>query len=116
MKNEVEAAERQQAIKAFLIPSGLFVACLFNAAGMYIMYSGNAIGAIFLGIGLAIVIAGLFAFVTFENKHRSKGRRVSPEVESYMPPSAQRRTRPQPEVPLETEPTQTDRETVSTGL
>ncbi len=116
MKNEVEAAEQQQAIKAFLIPAGLFVACLFNAAGIYIMYSGNAIGAIFLGIGLSIVAVGLFLFVTFENKHRSKGRRVSNEVESYMPPSAQRRMRPQPEVDIEAEQTETDRETVSTGL
>jgi hypothetical protein len=86
--NEVDKAERTQALKAFLIPSGLFVACLFNAAGIFIIYNGNAIGMAFLGVGMLVIIAGLFAFVTFENKQRSKGRRAeNNEPEPYMPPA-----------------------------
>jgi hypothetical protein len=82
-----EKAERNQAIKAFLIPSGLFVACLFNAAGIYIVYNGNSVGMVFLAFGLAIIVGGLFAFITFENKARSGKKRVVREPEPYMPPS-----------------------------
>jgi len=71
--NEIEKAERIQAWKAFLIPTGLFVACLLNAAGIYILYSGNAIGMVFLGLGFAIIIGGIFAFITFQNEHRAQG-------------------------------------------
>ena len=71
--NETEKAERIQAWKAFLIPSSLFVACLLNAAGIYIIYTGNSIGVIFLGCGIATIVAGMFAFVTFHNKRRAKG-------------------------------------------
>lgn len=71
--NEIEKAERIQAWKAFLIPTGLFIACLLNAAGIYILYSGNAIGMVFLGLGLAIIIGGIFAFITFQNEHRANG-------------------------------------------
>lgn len=85
--NQRDKAERIQAIKAFAIPSSLFVACLFNAAGIYIIYNGNAVGFVFLAFGFAVIAAGLFAFITFENKARSKGRRVVNEPEPYMPPS-----------------------------
>jgi hypothetical protein len=82
-----EKAERNQAIKAFLIPSGLFVACLFNAAGIYIVYAGNAVGIIFISVGVATILGLIFAFITFENKTRSGRKRVVNEPEPYMPPS-----------------------------
>lgn len=86
--NQVDKAERNQALKAFLIPSGLFVACLFNAAGIYIVYTGNAVGMAFLAVGFGIIVAGLFAFITFQNQERARGRRPeSNEPEPYMPPS-----------------------------
>ena len=72
--NETERAERIQAWKAFLIPSSLFVACLLNAAGIYILYSGSAIGVVFIGAGIATISAGLFGFITFQNKRRAKGQ------------------------------------------
>lgn len=85
---ERDKAERNQALKAFAIPSGLFVACLFNAAGIYIVYTGNAVGFAFLAIGFAIIAAGLFMFITFENKARSNRRKpVNNEPEPYMPPA-----------------------------
>jgi multisubunit Na+/H+ antiporter MnhC subunit len=86
--NEIDKAERMQAWKAFLIPASLFVACLFNAAGIYILYSGSSIGVIFLGLGFAIIVTGLFLFVTFQNKHRTQGnwKRVS---EDFTPPAAE---------------------------
>lgn len=72
--NETERAERIQAWKAFLIPSSLFVACLLNAAGIYILYNGSALGVVFIGAGIATITAGLFGFVTFQNKRRAKGQ------------------------------------------
>ena len=72
--NEIERAERIQAWKAFLIPSTLFVACLLNAAGIYILYSGNTLGIVFLLLGFSVIIGGLFAFVTFQNSHRARGQ------------------------------------------
>jgi hypothetical protein len=86
--NARDKAERNQAIKAFAIPSGLFVACLFNAAGIYIIYTGSAVGFAFLAIGFSVIAAGLFMFITFENKARSTRRQpVNNEPEPYMPPS-----------------------------
>ena len=72
--NEIDKAERQQAWKAFFIPSSLFVACLLNAAGIYIIYTGNAVGIVFLGLGIATVVSGMFAFVTFHNQKRADGQ------------------------------------------
>lgn len=83
--NDVERAERIQAWKAFLIPSTLFVACLMNAAGIYIIYTGSSVGVIFLGLGFAVIIGGLFAFVTFQNTRRAGGqwKQVSNSEEDF---------------------------------
>jgi hypothetical protein len=86
--NDIDRAERSQAWKAFLIPASLFVACLFNAAGIYILYNGDSVGVIFLGIGFAIVITGLFLFVTFHNKQREQGR-YHRAAEDMAPPAHQ---------------------------
>ncbi|HEY9790590.1 MAG TPA: hypothetical protein V6D22_09350 [Candidatus Obscuribacterales bacterium] len=72
--NDIDRAERTQAWKAFLIPSSLFVACLFNSAGIYILYTGSSVGLVFVGIGFAIIITGMFLFITFHNKQREQGR------------------------------------------
>ena len=86
--NEVDKAERLQAWKAFLIPASLFVACLFNAAGIYILYTGNSLGIVFVGIGFATIVAGMSLFVTFHNKRRADGeyKRVSDDVIDVNPP------------------------------
>ena len=76
--NEIERAERTQAWKAFLIPSTLFVACLLNAAGIYIMYTGSSVGIIFLGAGFTVIVGGLWAFITFQNAQRAKGKWKQP--------------------------------------
>lgn len=80
--NDTDRAERLQAWKAFLIPSSLFVACLLNAAGIYILYAGSAAGVVFLGLGFLVMISGLVGFVTFQNKKRAKGqwKRISDPV------------------------------------
>ena len=72
--NDTDRAERMQAVKAFAIPASLFVACLFNAAGIYILYSGNSVGVFFIGMGFAIIVTGMFLFVTFQNKQRTAGK------------------------------------------
>ena len=85
--NDVDRAERSQAWKAFLIPASLFVACLFNAAGIYIMYSGSSVGVFFLGFGLMVIVVGMFLFITFHNQQRASGRwqQVDDAVEEEQP-------------------------------
>jgi hypothetical protein len=85
--NEIERAERIQAWKAFLIPSTLFVACLLNAAGIYILYTGNTLGIVFLGMGFTVIIGGLFAFITFQNRRRAGGqwKKLPPEQPVVSP-------------------------------
>ncbi len=84
--NDIERAERMQAWKAFLIPSTLFVACLLNAAGIYILYAGNSAGMIFLGLGIATIIGGMFAFITFQNQQRAGGqwKRLSDDLPDHV--------------------------------
>lgn len=104
-------AERVQAWKAFLIPSSLFVACLFNAAGIYIIYSGSAVGVVFVCIGFGIIASGLFAFITFQNKERARGLNYGHnEPEPYMPPYVSKKKRSVEPAPPEAQP---EREEVS---
>lgn len=66
--NEAEKAEFIQSLKAYAIPSSMFVACLFNAAGIYLMSVGHSAGIAFLVAGFAIIIWAMVAFVQFQNK------------------------------------------------
>ena len=83
--NDIDRAERAQALKAFIIPASLFVACLFNAAGIYILYAGNSVGIFFIGIGFAIIVTGMFLFITFHNKQREQGQ--FSQAQDMTPPS-----------------------------
>jgi len=66
--NEAEKAEFIQSLKAYAIPSSMFVACLFNAAGIYLLSVGHSAGIAFLVTGFAIIIWAMVAFVQFQNK------------------------------------------------
>jgi hypothetical protein len=72
--NDIERAELIQSLKSFLIPSSLFVACLINSAGIYIIYTGNNAGIPFLVVGFSIIIWAMVAFVQFQNKQRAQGK------------------------------------------
>ncbi len=72
--NEVEKAEFNQSLKAYLIPSSLFLSCLINSAGIYIIYSGNPAGWPFLAVGFSIMAWAFTSFIRFQNKLRAQGR------------------------------------------
>ena len=72
--NEIEKAEFNQSLKAYLIPTLLFLATLITAAGMFIIYSGNSAGWPFVAVGSAILIWSFWAFITFHNRLRAAGR------------------------------------------
>ena len=72
--NEEDKAEFIQSLKAYLIPSSMFIACLLNAAGIFLISNGHTLGAVFLGAGFSIIIWALVAFIQFQNKLRADGR------------------------------------------
>lgn len=72
--NEIEKADLNQSLKAYLIPSLLFVATLITAAGMFIIYSGNSAGWPFVAVGGTIMLWSFWALITFHNEWRAKGQ------------------------------------------
>ena len=76
MNSELEAAERAefiQSVKALLIPSSLFVACVMMAAGFFLICNHEPLGWIFAAISLTTVVAALTGFIRFQNKYRARG-------------------------------------------
>jgi hypothetical protein len=71
--NEIDRAEYKQALNAYLIPSGLFVACLLGAAGIFLVREGYGLGWVFMTASTAVIVWAFAAFITFQNKFRSKG-------------------------------------------
>lgn len=74
MMNDVEKAEFAQALKAFLIPSSLFLATLTGAAGAFLIYHGYSLGYAFFVASAATITAAFVAFFRFHNKLRAQGR------------------------------------------
>lgn len=71
--NDIDRAEYVQAIRAFLIPSSLFVACLLGAAGTFCLVNGEQLGWALI-VGMVATIAWAFhAFINFQNKVRQRG-------------------------------------------
>lgn len=74
--NDIERAELIQSLKAYLIPTSLFIACLIGAAGTFLVREGYQVGWAFIGVTVITIIAAMWAFVRFQNKHRYEGRFV----------------------------------------
>lgn len=92
--NEIDKAEYVQAIKAYLIPTSLFVACLIGAAGTFLIREGYFLGWGFVLASLAMIVAAMVAFVNFQNKLRANGKMkdqfdtfIADEAESEAPGS-----------------------------
>lgn len=81
MKRDVDTAEFVQALKAFLIPSSLFLSTLISAAGTFLIYSGYCLGFAFLFASAAIMTGAFVAFFRFQNKLRAAGH-FKPEESS----------------------------------
>lgn len=76
--NDIDRAEYIQAIRAFLIPSSLFVACLFGAAGTFCLVNGEDPLTKQFGWGLIVAMVATIAwafhaFINFQNKVRQRG-------------------------------------------
>lgn len=84
MNDDMTKAEVIQAVKAFLIPSSLFVATIISAAGIFLLTSGYSIGFAFIGVSATIVVSTFVAFIRFQNKFRSEGK-FRPEPDNGPP-------------------------------
>jgi len=71
--HEAEKAEFIQSVKALMIPLSLFLSCVVMAAGMFLVYNGEALGWIFAAIATVTVIAAFVALIRFQNKFRARG-------------------------------------------
>lgn len=72
--NDIERAELIQSLKAYLIPTSLFIACLIGAAGTFLVREGYQVGWAFIGVTAVTIVAAMWAFIRFQNKHRYEGR------------------------------------------
>src|ERR1700722_10265959 len=76
MISEKEAAERAefiQSVKALLIPSSLFLACVCMAAGTFLIYNNEPLGWMFEGVSAIMVVSAIMALIRFQNTYRARG-------------------------------------------
>ena len=71
-------AEVIQAIKAFLIPICMFVATIVSSAGVFLIYSGYAVGWCLVLTAALMITLSFVAFFTFQNKLRADGKYIEP--------------------------------------
>lgn len=74
MSKQAERAELIQSLKAFLIPSSLFLATVIMSGGTFLIYYGYALGWAFIAVSATIMICAFVAFIKFQNKLRVKGQ------------------------------------------
>jgi hypothetical protein len=74
MNDDMSKAEVMQAVKAFLIPSSLFVATIISAAGIFLLTSGYSLGFAFIAVSATIFVSTFIAIIRFQNKFRSEGK------------------------------------------
>lgn len=72
--DEIDKAELIQSLRAYLIPTSLFIACLIGAAGTFLLYTGYPLGWAFIACSAGIIIWAFNAFIRFQNKLRAHGR------------------------------------------
>jgi hypothetical protein len=70
---EAKKAESWQALKAFLIPLTLFLACIGAAAGSFLIYNHESLGWVFLVVCAVTIILNFIGLIHFQNKLRVKG-------------------------------------------
>jgi hypothetical protein len=76
--NEIDKAEHWQAVKAFIIPVFMFLACLIGAAGTFLIREGYMLGWAFIAASGTLLVVAFVATVTFQNKLRAKGLMQDP--------------------------------------
>lgn len=84
--DQVERAEMIQNLKAYLIPSGMFLSTVINAAGIFLVYNGYGVGWVLVAAGVTAIIVALVAFARLQNKYREKGLMKEPRDIRVSPP------------------------------
>jgi hypothetical protein len=88
--DQVERAEVIQNLKAYLIPSGMFLSTVINAAGIFLIYNGYGVGWVLVAAGVTAIIAALVAFARLQNNYRAKGlMKEAADVRVSPPPVVQ---------------------------
>ena len=72
-ESAAQKAESWQALKAFLIPVTLFLACIIAAAGTFLIYNQEPLGWIFIFISTVTIVLDFVGLIRFQNKWRAKG-------------------------------------------
>ena len=85
MRDEADKAELIQSVAAYFIPAGLFVATLIASAGIFLLYNGYALGYLFAGLGITIMVSAFVIFFRFQNKLRVSGKIAREEDGKIMP-------------------------------
>ncbi|MBX9685638.1 MAG: hypothetical protein K2X27_02985 [Candidatus Obscuribacterales bacterium] len=91
--NEIDKAEYIQALKAYLIPTSMFIACLLGAAGTFLIREGYGVGWAVIAASAAMLVAAFVAFITFQNKLRANGQMVD-QFDSPAPDYSQAEAAP----------------------
>jgi hypothetical protein len=79
-ESEAQKAESWQALKAFLIPVTLFLACIGAAAGTFLIYNQESLGWIFIFVSGVTIVLDFIGLIRFQNKWRAQG--ILPKEES----------------------------------
>jgi len=83
---EAKKAESWQALKAFLIPVTLFLACIASAAGTFLVYNQEPLGWIFIVVAGVTIILDFIGLIRFQNKLRAKGIMINEEDSDVQRP------------------------------
>jgi hypothetical protein len=90
---EAKKADRWQSAKALLIPVCLFLSCVINAAGVFLVYNNEPLGWIFVFASLSAIIACFVGLIRFQNRYRARGfisdgveedQSLRPEIDSDL--------------------------------
>lgn len=72
-ESTAKKAESWQALKAFLIPVTLFLACISAAAGTFLIYNQESLGWLFIAVSTVTIILDFIGLIRFQNKWRARG-------------------------------------------
>ncbi len=78
-QTDAKKAESWQALKAFLIPVTLFLACVASAAGIFLVYNQEPLGWVFIIPAGITIILDFIGLIRFQNKLRAKGVMINEE-------------------------------------
>lgn len=94
--NEIDRAELIQSVKAYFIPSGMFVSCLLGAAGAFLLQEGYMVGWGFIMASALLIVLSFVSFCTFQNKLRAKGK-MKDQYDSPAPGFESEEAQPAPD-------------------